>query len=430
MAVVTWIVVAVVVALLFVLAGGTLAGIRPYLENRSNARAIADQELREQAATAEAEEVRRRAEADHRMRVDPVPVLTATLAHYVEQVRTPRNAAANAANVVRLDRAQQYIDEVEQLPQSLRQSGTTRYAVLAAVPLFVAGSVVAGVLDFMTFRGFSGGFTLPALLSILTVLIMTVSSVLIGLGMGWHKGLAGAEWSRFRRGVIARIGVVVAIVGLVAMTWIAPNRTRGGHDAEIGKIRSDIAWLDSIQPPSADITAQTTKARQDLARAQSAERLAAAVDRVSVGGITFLEIPLTEGMLLGAQVLMCLRARQRRDEAQRHHRTSLDAIEQADSRVRAEMLDLLARYGHGVEPLRLALMRIQEVDLTWNGLVDPPTLDTQPTGGPDPSPAEMPEPKAENTEPEATPQPRSKAAQLLDGLDELDTKQQGTEGDS
>ncbi|MFE3188009.1 hypothetical protein ACFXHA_03315 [Nocardia sp. NPDC059240] len=429
----TLLIAAIIVAVLFVLAGGALAGIRPWIENRASSKAIALQEQQAQTAAREADIESRRAAADAQMRTDPVPVLVATLARYDEQVRIPRAAAVDAANVVRAARDQEYKEESEQLPQSLLKPGTTRYAILAAVPLFVLGSLVAGVLDFMTFRGFSGGLTLPILLSVLTVLIMTVSSVLIGLGMGWHKGLAGAEWSRSRRGMIARAGVVFAVAGLAAMVWIAPNRTSGFHDAEVKRQTSILAQAENTRPQTDQTRAAATTARQAVDKAKSDKTLAAAVDRVSVGGITFLEIPLTEGMLFGVQVLLAFRAQQRRDEARRRHQEAVNAFERAESRLDADLLELLAGYGHGSEQLRAAKIRWQQDKITRQ------MLDEQnPNGRAAPEPAAASEttaPAEGNAEGEPDgavppPKPASPRTDILDGLDEMNNHPHSSEPNS
>lgn len=421
----TWLIVGIIAALLFVVAGTAPMAIRAFLRGRADDARRGREEAQNRRAAEAEEQVRRRAEADARMRHAPVPVLVATLADYVERVRIPRNAAANAANVVLQERESEFRTEREQLPASLREPGTTRYAVLAAVPLFVLGSLVAGVLDFLTFRGFSGGMLLPALLSVLTVLIMTVASVLIGLGMGWHKGLAGADWSRFRRGVVARLGVVVAVAGLIAMVWVAPNRTAGYHERVVAQAKAAVTRYRTMQPQSEDTRAKAETATQEVKKAEADQRLAAAVDRVSVGGITILEIPLTEGMLFGVQVLMCVRAQRRRDEAARAHRQALDAIERGDSRIRADMLEVLATYGHGIEPLREALVTLEELNMTWTGLLDRPALNPPPPAEPDAT-AGSSEPLTQHTDPE--PDQRTPAHQMLDGLDEMGTQPRGAEG--
>ncbi|MCU1640583.1 MAG: hypothetical protein JWN03_858 [Nocardia sp.] len=423
----TWLVLAVISALAFVIAGGLITALRAYLERRASERAIAAEDARLRAEAERERERLRRDAAEETFRADPVPALTATLAQYVQQVRIPRNAAANAADAIRVDRSQQYVDQLAQLPESLRDSGTTRYAVLAAVPLFGVGSLVAGVLDYMTFRGVNNTVLLPVLLSVLTVLIMTVSSVLIGLGMGWHKGLAGADWTRFRRGVVARAGVVFAVAGLIAMVWIAPKRTATHDSEEITGFENERSYYETLTPPTNETTTRAKDAADALARAKLNMRTDAAVDRVSVGGITFLEIPLTEGMLFGSQVLLCFRARQRRDEAMREHQQTLDAIEQADARMRADMLELLAAHGHGMEPLRLAWIRLQEMNVVWDAVARPRELDAAGAGEPG-SDGKGAGPVAENSASAPTPDGRSPAQMLLDAEDEMSTQPRGSEG--
>ncbi|MFE3188011.1 hypothetical protein ACFXHA_03325 [Nocardia sp. NPDC059240] len=332
----TWLIVAIVVAVVLVLAGGTLAGIRPYLENRASRQAIALQEQQAQTAAREAEVESRRAAADAQMRTDPVPILVATLARYDEQVRIPRSAAVNAANVIRLERAREYAEASLQLPPVLHRSGIARFAALAAVPLFIAASVAAGVLDFVTFSHLGGSGALAVTLSALMVLFMTTSAAIIGLGSGWLKGLTGPDWPRPRRRVITRAGIVLALVGTVSMTWIASGEF-----------------------------------------AAASGRWPAVLDRISMGAITLVQVPLTIGVVFGVQVLMLARARRRRDEAQQHYRAAVDAAEQADARLYADLFDLLAPYGHGGEKLRQALNQLQEFGIPWTGLLDePPTPDT------------------------------------------------------
>src|SRR6476620_4241789 len=97
------------------------------------------------------------------------------------------------------------------------------------------------------------------------------------------------------------------------MITIAPYRSAVAGQARID-LRNSILRdaLTSTPPAPAAVVAQD---RQELARARSDLKEAQRVDQLSAATLAFLEIPLTEGAVLGASLLALDLARRRRDRA-------------------------------------------------------------------------------------------------------------------
>jgi hypothetical protein len=210
----------------------------------------------------------------------------------------------------------------------------------------------------------------------LAVLGITVGSVVFM--SAWRHGLLASSTTPYIRRVVTLGGAILAAGVALYMTMIAPYRSAPAGEANIGHWQAVLHQDQTTEPPLPAYVInydkqQVAKAKTDLAHAQL-------VDRLSAATLAFMEIPLSEGAVLGTGLLALELAKQRREQARRDKQRADDNLDRAEARFSAALTQILVAHGHGEEVFAGIRARLER-------LADPGNA-TPPSGGPEPAPGQ------------------------------------------
>jgi hypothetical protein len=127
-----------------------------------------------------------------------------------------------------------------------------------------------------------------------------------------------------------------------------------------------------------------------VARAKASLREAQRVDQLSAATLAFLEIPLTEGAVLGAELLIFDLARRRRDQARQAVRKAEGDSTAAEAQFANDLMGVLVARGHDETVVPGIMRRMRRLEAAWTG--QPLPADGLPPGspaGPTPAPAAL-----------------------------------------
>jgi hypothetical protein len=237
--------------------------------------------------------------------------------------------------------------------------------VLVALVLFPFISGLGVALDYLIFRGLhpTGSFVLPFGLACLAVTGISVGSIIM-LGAMRHNLLPHSTMPYFRR-VVTLGGAMLAMGIAVYMILIAPNRSYPAGQAKINNAEQVLQADRNAIPPASQQAinadqAAITQAQANLAHAEE-------VDRASAAALAFIEIPLSEGAVLGGELLLLRLAMIRRERARREHRHAADAVVRADARFMAELTQMLVSRGHDEEAVGKMRSRFARMNVLVGG---------------------------------------------------------------
>jgi hypothetical protein len=348
------------------------------LQARRAAAQRAEARQQQQAALARQEQANRAKQQsrDDLWRNDPDRAGLSEWLHYVDHRRGPLESNQAEANAYLTRQEEEVKAEVERRGGSERVPTGHRLLVLAALIAFFVVVCVGIALDYLIFRGLHPGkFLLPLGLSFLAVLGIMTGSVIF-LSAGRHK-LVPAPASDYAKLALRIFGFLLAGGIALYMTAIAPYRSAGAGQQAIDNAYNTLQSAETAVPalPAAEITLD----KQNLARAQAILKEAQVVDRLSAAALAFLEIPLTEGAVLGGELLAFDLARRRRDRAQQAVMDVIREITAADAQFNNRLVAELTARGHDESVIYRIVRRIGNLNAAWAGLLPSPS--SLPQGG-------------------------------------------------
>lgn len=268
-----------------------------------------------------------------------------------------------------------------------RVSSGHRVLVLVALVLFVVVFCLGVALDYLIFRGLHPGTVLlPLGLACLAVFGVMTGSVIF-LGVGRHH-LLPASSSLYVRSTLRLFGLMLAAGVALYMTAIAPYRSAAAGQAHIDSAVSTLQNAQTSQPAAPQIV--IAQDQQAVARAQASLREAERVDQLSAATLAFLEIPLTEGAVLGAELLIFDLARRRRDQARQVVRQAEGETAAAEAQFANGLMGVLVARGHDETVVPHIMRRMRRLEAAWTG--QPLPADGLPPGSatdPRPAPAAL-----------------------------------------
>jgi hypothetical protein len=252
-----------------------------------------------------------------------------------------------------------------------------RVLVLAALVLFAIVFCLGVALDYLIFRGLHPGTVLlPLGLACLAVFGIMTGSVIF-LGVGRHKLLPAAS-SLYVRWTLRLFGLMLAGGVALYMTAIAPYRSAAAGQAGIDSAMSTLQNAQSSVPAATPIV--IAQDQQAVARARASLREAQRVDQLSAATLAFLEIPLTEGAVLGAELLIFDLARRRRDQARQAVRQAEGDSTAAEAQFANDLVGVLVARGHDETVVPGIMRRMRRLEAAWTG--QPFPADGLPPGSP------------------------------------------------
>lgn len=265
-----------------------------------------------------------------------------------------------------------------------------RVLVLAALVLFAVVLCLGVALDYLIFRGLHPGTVLlPLGLACLAVFGIMTGSVIF-LGVGRHK-LLPASSNLYVRLTLRLFGLMLAGGVALYMTVIAPYRSAAAGQARIDNAASTVQNAKTSVPPAPPIVIKQDQ--QVVARAQASLQEAKRVDQLSAATLAFLEIPLTEGAVLGAELLIFDLARKRRDQARQVVREIEGETGAAEAQFANDLMGVLVARGHDETVIPHIKRRMRRLEAAW---ADQPVpahgLPPGSADGASPAPPDAPDP--------------------------------------
>jgi hypothetical protein len=239
-----------------------------------------------------------------------------------------------------------------------------RVLVLVALVLFALVLCLGVALDYLIFRGLHPGtVVLPLGLACLAVFGIMTGSVIF-LGVSRHK-LLPASSGLYVRLTLRLFGLMLAGGVALYMTAIAPYRSAAAGQARIDSAVSTVQNAKTSVPPAPPIViAQDQRA---VTQARASLREAQRVDQLSAATLAFLEIPLTEGAVLGAELLIFDLARKRRDQARQVVREIEGETGAAEAQFANDLMGVLVARGHDETVIPHIMSRMQRLQAAWTG---------------------------------------------------------------
>ena len=245
-----------------------------------------------------------------------------------------------------------------------RVSSGHRVLVLVALVLFVVVLCLGVALDYLIFRGLHPGTVLlPLGLACLAVFGIMTGSVIF-LGVGRHKLLPPSS-SLYVRWTLRLFGLMLAGGVALYMTAIAPYRSAAAGQARIDSAVSTLQNARSSVPAAPSIV--IAQDQQAVARARASLREAQRVDQLSAATLAFLEIPLTEGAVLGAELLIFDLARRRREQARQMAREIEGETGAAEAQFANDLMGVLVARGHDETVIPHIMRRMRRLEAAWSG---------------------------------------------------------------
>ena len=239
-----------------------------------------------------------------------------------------------------------------------------RVLVLVALVLFAVVFCLGVALDYLIFRGLHPGTVLvPLGLACLAVFGIMTGSVIF-LGVGRHK-LLPASSSLYVRWTVRLFGLMLAGGVALYMTAIAPYRSAAAGQARIDRAVSTLQDARSSVPAAPPIV--IAQDRQAVARERASLREAQRVDQLSAATLALLEIPLTEGAVLGAELLIFDLARRRRDRARQAVREIENDTGAAEAQFANDLMGVLVARGHDETVIPHIMRRMRRLEAAWTG---------------------------------------------------------------
>jgi hypothetical protein len=329
-------------------------------------------QARREAARAELEQARERREAAARAEQDRIDALwrdhpdIGGLTEYLRFIHLRRGQLER-------DRAEAHADfeEVKQDVDALaadrggeRVPSGHRVLVLAALVLFAVVFCLGVALDYLIFRGLHPGTVLlPLGLACLAVFGIMTGSVIF-LGVGRHK-LLPAGSSLYVQWTLRLFGLMLAGGVALYMTAIAPYRSAAAGQARIDAAISTLQNAQTSKPAAPQIVLEQDQ--QGEARAKASLREAQRVDQLSAATLAFLEIPLTEGAVLGAELLIFDLARRRREQARQAVREAEGDSAAAEAQFANDLMGVLVARGHDETVVPGIMRRMRRLQAAWTG---------------------------------------------------------------
>ena len=249
-----------------------------------------------------------------------------------------------------------------------RVSSGHRMLVLVALVLFVIVVCLGIALDYLIFRGLHPGkVLLPLGLACLAVFGIMTGSVIF-LGIGRHQ-LLPASSSQYVRWTVRLFGLMLARGVLLYMTAIAPYRSAPAGQASIDRAESILQSAQTAQPAMPSIVIEQDQ--QAVQRARANLREAQRVDQFSAAALAFLEIPLTEGAVLGAGLLIFDLARRRREQARQAVQQAEGETAAAEAQFANDLVGVLVARGHDETVVPHIMRRMRRLEMGWTGQLLP-----------------------------------------------------------
>lgn len=282
--------------------------------------------------------------------------------HFWHRRRGPLERDEAEANAYLKQREAEFGALVADRGGNERVSAGYRFLVLGALAMFPVVFCLGLALDFLIFRGLHPGkVLLPFGLASLAVLGIMIGSVLF-LGTGRHQ-LVPASASDYAKLAFPVFGLLL-VGGVVSyMTAIAPYRSAASGEQAINK---QINILQAVETETPKATAQViTVDEQAVAQARASLKEAQLVDRLSAALLAVLEIPLTEGAVMGAELLAFDRARRRRDQAQQGVTDVTRDVNDAEADFNNRLMGAMAARGHDESVVYRIRLRIRNLHAAW-----------------------------------------------------------------
>jgi len=186
----------------------------------------------------------------------------------------------------------------------------------------------------------------------------------IFLGVGRHKLLPAAS-SQYVRWTIRLFGLMLAAGVALYMTTIAPYRSAAAGQTHIDNELSILQNAQSSTPATPQIV--IAQDQQAVAQARASLREAQQVDQLSAATLAFLEIPLTEGAVLGAELLIFDLARRRREQARQVVRQAEGDTAAAEAQFANDLMGVLVARGHDETVVPRIMRRMRRLEAAWTG---------------------------------------------------------------
>ena len=299
------------------------------------------------------------------------------LAGLAEALRYRQRQTENKHRVIETElQLQEHTEQANRLlgrlPEGKPATVGYRIIVLTGLFFFLAVFGTGLRLDYLIFRALhpAGTIWLPLGLACLAIIGITTGTA-IAFGSYRHQ-LVPATSSRAVRNTVAASGAVFAVLIAVYLAIIAPYRSYATGENSIRQAQRVLA-ADQTSVPRAPRLVLTAD-MQAIAAAKANLAEAQVVDRLSVGVLALLEIPLAEAAILASELLAADVAEQRRKNAGRRHRLAAEEMERDDRRFDAELMSLLVDHGHGEDIIEDIARRVRRVQSSETRMLSAPDV--------------------------------------------------------